>query len=99
MRIEQLIVDTFSASQAQVLSAQDIVNDINAYTSVARRIKLSTLSSKLKKMVDEFKLLRVKGYGPRGGYGYLLNPNYKFDDFMCVNPERQRQDNASGPGN
>ena len=36
-------------------------------------VKLSTLSSTLKKMYDDGLLIRTEGYGPRGGYGYSLS--------------------------
>ncbi len=35
--------------------------------------KLSSVSSVLKKMVDNKTLKRRKGVGPRGGYGYRLS--------------------------
>jgi hypothetical protein len=34
---------------------------------------LSSLSSLLRKMVDEGLILRVEKFGPRGGYGYMKN--------------------------
>ena len=37
-----------------------------------RRVKLSSLSSILCKMVKSGELARHKGVGPRGGYGYRL---------------------------
>lgn len=39
------------------------------------KVKLSSLSSTLKKMVDDGLLLRVDKFGPRGGYGYMENKN------------------------
>ena len=38
---------------------------------------LANVSSLLTKMCKQGLLLRTKGYGPRGGYGYLMNPNRK----------------------
>jgi DNA-binding MarR family transcriptional regulator len=35
-------------------------------------LKLESLSSVLKKMVDAGLLERVGGFGPRGGYGYTV---------------------------
>jgi predicted transcriptional regulator len=35
-------------------------------------LKLSSLSSILKKMIDDQELQRVDNIGPRGGYGYCL---------------------------
>jgi Fe2+ or Zn2+ uptake regulation protein len=35
-------------------------------------VQLSSLSSVLKRMHDEGLLYRVNGWGPRGGYGYML---------------------------
>lgn len=72
--IEEAVVETFNAVQVQVLTAQELLNEINSYKSYGRQ-RLDSLSSKLKRLVDQKVLLRVKGYGPRGGYGYLLNPN------------------------
>lgn len=60
-----------------VLTAEQVVDEANRYYGATYRQHLPSVSSKLKKMVDEHVLLRVKGYGPRGGYGYLLNPNYR----------------------
>lgn len=37
-----------------------------------RNIKLSSLSSVLKKMTDEGTIDRIKNFGPRKGYGYLI---------------------------
>ncbi len=39
------------------------------------RVKLSSLSSLLNKLTREGILLKVKGFGSRGGYGYMMNPN------------------------
>lgn len=39
------------------------------------KVKMSSLSSTLKKMVDQGLLLRVEKFGPRGGYGYMENRN------------------------
>lgn len=36
-------------------------------------VKLSSLSSLLKKLTDENVLVRYENVGPRGGYGYKLN--------------------------
>jgi Fe2+ or Zn2+ uptake regulation protein len=41
--------------------------------SPSRRITLASLSGTLRKMYDAKLLSRVDGYGPRGGYGYLVN--------------------------
>ena len=59
-----------------VMTAGEIVREITMH-HLSLDTGLSTVSSSLKKMVDAKVLLRVKGYGPRGGYGYLLNPNRK----------------------
>lgn len=72
---EEKVIETLACSHAQVMTAQELVTNINRCYS--KKVRLDSLSSKLKRMVDEYVLLRVKGYGPRGGYGYLLNPNYK----------------------
>jgi hypothetical protein len=72
---EQLVIESFTAALNQVMTAQQLLTDINNYSST--KLRLDSLSSKLKKMVDDHMLLRVKGYGQRGGYGYLLNPNCK----------------------
>jgi len=37
-------------------------------------IKLSSLSSVLKRMYDAGELERIEGFGPRGGYGYKVKP-------------------------
>lgn len=37
-----------------------------------RSVKLSSLSSALKQMYDAGEVERIEGFGPRGGYGYLL---------------------------
>jgi hypothetical protein len=42
-------------------------------TSPTKPIKLSSLSSLLKKMYDAGELRRVDDWGPRGGYGYQVN--------------------------
>lgn len=34
--------------------------------------KLSSLSSMLKKLVDDNSLKRIEKFGPRGGYGYFI---------------------------
>jgi hypothetical protein len=93
--IEERVIESLSAAMCQVMTAQELLNDMNHYYP---KVKLASLSSKLKKMVDSFVLLRVNGYGPRGGFGYLMNPNYKELD-LPPKAERIRQDNASGPGN
>jgi len=36
------------------------------------QVRLSSLSSLLKKMVDNGELKRIENVGPRGGYGYAL---------------------------
>lgn len=35
-------------------------------------VKLSSLSSLLKKMADANEIIRIKNIGPRGGYGYRM---------------------------
>lgn len=40
--------------------------------AVHLNVKLSSLSSLLKKLTDENVLVRFEGVGPRGGYGYRL---------------------------
>lgn len=41
--------------------------------AVHLNVKLSSLSSLLKKLTDENVLVRCENVGPRGGYGYKLN--------------------------
>jgi hypothetical protein len=41
--------------------------------------KLSTVSSELHSLFKEGLVLRVDGFGERGGYGYLMNPNRRDD--------------------
>ncbi len=43
-------------------------------TETLCNVKLDSVSSILKKMVDNGELVRVEGAGPRGGYGYRLPP-------------------------
>jgi hypothetical protein len=41
--------------------------------STGRDVKLSSLSSQLRRMYDDHELNRMEDFGPRGGYGYTLN--------------------------
>lgn len=53
-------------------TAADIYHVLNV-GDPARSVRLSSLSGTLKRMYDDGTLLRVDGYGPRGGYGYVIN--------------------------
>jgi predicted transcriptional regulator len=63
MTIRQNAV-AFLSSQDRLFTALEI--------STALKIKLSSLSSILKKLVDEDILVRRKRFGPCGGYGYTV---------------------------
>lgn len=59
-----------------VMTASDITRFINPggwsnfrYGPLPR-VGLASVSSELRRLVSEGKLLRVDGFGPRGGYGY-----------------------------
>jgi hypothetical protein len=56
-------------------TAADIYHVLNVESGIGpnESVKLSSLSGTLKKMYDAGELLRVDGWGPRGGYGYLVN--------------------------
>lgn len=41
-------------------------------SATQRNVKLSSLSSVLKRMYDADELERIEGFGSRGGYGYRL---------------------------
>lgn len=61
LNILLLTHQTFTASELQLC--------LNCGTTP---VKLSSLSSILKKMCDTGEICRVNCYGPRGGYGYHL---------------------------
>lgn len=57
-----------------MMTASDIQRFINPRVPAARSapttVSLGTVSSALNQLVKEGLVLRVKGFGPRGGYGY-----------------------------
>jgi hypothetical protein len=62
---EQIYGFFFSPAHEQcVVTATDVAATLS--------MSLSSVSSTLRKMVLGGDLLRVSGFGPRGGYGYLL---------------------------
>ena len=82
MTIRERIWNTLQGSSSMlyhgtrpIMTASDIVRYAN-YSAVFRPgdnlpdLTLASVSSVLRRMVGEGKILRVKGYGPRGGYGY-----------------------------
>jgi len=59
----QIVLDAFDGEQITMTATQ-----LGKITG----LKLESLSSVLKKMVDAGLLERVGGFGPRGGYGYTV---------------------------
>jgi hypothetical protein len=56
------------------MTATQICGELNRLNGGTQdTIMLSSLSGTLKRMYDAGELCRVDGYGPRGGYGYLVN--------------------------
>lgn len=62
-------VKLFLYNTGATYTATDLKHVLNADGT----LKLSSLSSILKRMYDAGELLRFEGFGPRGGYGYKLN--------------------------
>jgi len=57
-----------------IVTAVDIYHVLNVESGIgpSESVKLSSLSSVLKRMCDGGELDRLKNFGPRGGYGYRL---------------------------
>ena len=53
-----------------ILTASQIRNVINDHSAADKQVRLSSVSSLLKKMVDTGEIERHENFGPRGGYGY-----------------------------
>jgi predicted transcriptional regulator len=64
MTIKDKIRSELSAYKGRELTASMLSENLN--------VNLSTVSSKLSQMVAAGDLLRYKGRGVRGGYGYVL---------------------------
>jgi len=68
MTIRQRVIHVLLDSSTP-RTASDIYHVLNN----SGYVKLSSLSGILKRMYDAGELRRVDEYGPRGGYGYLVN--------------------------
>jgi hypothetical protein len=66
--IRQMIAEIMY-ERREPFTAKRIHSAIGMHT----KVKMSSLSSTLKKMVDAELLLRVENFGERGGYGYMEN--------------------------
>lgn len=70
--LRTLIIDALKECPwKQGATATQIRNHI--YARGWSDVKLSSLSSQLKKMVDAKEIKRREGVGQRGGYGYSIN--------------------------
>jgi len=76
MTLREKISNALEALQTPSITASSLCQFLNLDEST---VKLASLSSVLKKMVDERKLVRFENLGPRGGYGYALRENYEND--------------------
>jgi hypothetical protein len=66
--IRQMVAEIMY-DRREAFTAKRICDAIGMHT----KVKMSSLSSTLKRMADDELLLRVEGFGPLGGYGYMEN--------------------------
>lgn len=55
---------------SQAMTATQMCHYFNRLSRPEGQVKLTSLSSLLKKMYDAGELFRIESFGPRGGYGY-----------------------------
>lgn len=76
---ERVLLMLHLADPVTGVTATALCKFLNDASQQSDHVKLSTLSSLLTKMYDVGDLNRIKGVGPRGGFGYTLAQTEKKD--------------------
>lgn len=71
MSTRERVLERFNTDERKVFTAAQVAKYVEK--------KLSTVSSELHSLFKEGLVLRVDGYGAKGGYGYVMNPNRRDD--------------------